>query len=524
MKLFYNAHLYKQDNDAFVCEGDSFKEFGRYSDLVNKYEYEEQIDLNGKYVYPGFNDSHMHLLNLGIFLCNISLYEHTSSIKEVQKHLREEIAKHPERTFFRGRGYNQDYFEEKRMLTRSDLDEVSTEVPILMTRACGHIGVCNSKAIEVLGIKADEKVEMGQFDLETGIFEEFALNMVYERVPKPDKKQLKEYLLKGIEHVNSYGVTSCHSEDFETCPGVDYKDIIAAYEELLEEGKLNVRINEQCQFPTIDGLKAFLADGYPHKLQNKHLRMGQLKLLADGSLGARTAFMTRDYKGQKDSKGLCLYSQEEMDEFVKLAYQNKMGTVVHCIGDGAIDIVLNSFKKVMKDDPDNKLHNGIVHVQITRKDQVEDIIKHNICCLVQSIFIDYDAKIVYEQVEKDIADTSYAFKTYLKGGVIVSNGSDSPVEEPDVLKGMECGITRTPVGYDTPYLIEEAFTVDEAIDTYTINGARLSNEESYKGLLKEGYLADFVVLDKDIAEVNKKDIHKIDVLETYLGSKLVYQR
>lgn len=522
MKLFINANIYKQNNNAFITENDTFKEFGMYESLKNKYQYDEVIDLNNGYVYPGFNDSHMHLLNLGIFLYNISLYQHTSSIEDLKTYLKEEIKKYPQGSFIRGRGYNQDYFSEKRMLTRSDLDEVSKDIPMVMTRACGHIGVVNSKAIEVLGIKADEKVEMGTFNLETGIFEEFALNMIYERIPKPNREQLKEYILRGLKHVNSYGVTSCQTDDFETCPGVDYKEVIAAYEELIAEGKMTARVNEQCQFPTLDGLKRFIEDGYPQKLQNNLLKMGPLKILSDGSLGARTAYMSEEYNDAKGERGTLIYKDQEIYDLIKYAYDHGMGSAIHCIGDGAIDQVLTAYKKVLKDDPTNKLNLGIVHTQITRADQVKDIIDYKIATLIQSIFIDYDSKIVYDRVDKETADTSYAFKTYYDNGVLISNGSDSPVEEPDVLRGMECAITRCSVGYDTPYVLKEALSVDEAINTYTINGAKVSFEDNIKGYLKENYLADFVVLEKAIDSVDKKDIHNIKILNTYLGAKRVY--
>ena len=141
----------------------------------------------------------------------------------------------------------------------------------------------------------------------------------------------------------------------------------------------------------------------------------------------------------------------------------------------------------------------------------------------QSIFLDYDNHIVEQRVGKDLASTSYSWKTLMDNGLIVSNGSDAPVEIPDALKGIECAITRTSIDGTGPYLPEQAFSVKEALDSFTINSAIGSFEEDYKGLIKEGYLADFVILDENPFEINKFSIHKIRVLKTYLNGRCVYE-
>lgn len=522
MKLFYNANIYKKDVDTFITDGDRFVEFGNYLSLANKYIYDEEIDLHNKFVYPGFNDSHMHLLNLGIFLDSISLYEHTSSIKDLQRYLKEQIVDYKDDSFIKCRGFNQDYFEEKRMLTRTDLDEVSTTRALIVVRACGHVAVLNSKAISLLGFLENQEIEKGAYNIENGLFEEYAINIINEKLPKPSIDDLKQYLLIGMKKLNSYGITSCQTDDFETLSNVDYKDIIKAYKSLEEEGKLSVRINEQCQFPTIDKFKEYIKNCYKKFRNDEYFKLGPLKLIGDGSLGARTAFLSKGYSDDQSNFGIAIYKQDELDELIKLANKNKIGVCVHCIGDACIDMVLNSYKKILKDVGYNPLQHGIVHVQSTRKDQVDDIIKYNIACYIQSIFIDYDSKVVYEKLGKELADSSYQFKTYLENGVITSNGSDAPVEMPDVLRGMECGITRCSIGSELPYLINQAFSIDQAIDTYTIEGAKMSFEQDHKGLLEKNFLADFVVLDQDIKKVPKKSIHEIKVLETYLGGNRVY--
>ncbi|MBQ1878736.1 MAG: amidohydrolase family protein, partial [Erysipelotrichaceae bacterium] len=142
----------------------------------------------------------------------------------------------------------------------------------------------------------------------------------------------------------------------------------------------------------------------------------------------------------------------------------------------------------------------------------------------QSVFLDYDNHIVTPRVGEKLASTSYSWKTLMNNGVIISNGSDAPVELPDVLKGIECAVTRTSLDGTGPYLKDQAFSVRQAIDSFTINGAIGSFEEDIKGKIKSGYLADFVILDRDPFETDPKEIHTINVLETYISGKCVYRK
>jgi len=165
---------------------------------------------------------------------------------------------------------------------------------------------------------------------------------------------------------------------------------------------------------------------------------------------------------------------------------------------------------------------GIVHCQITRPDQLEKMIKMKLNIYAQSIFLDYDIHIVNERVGKELAGTSYSWKTLMDGGLNVSNGSDCPVELPNVLGGIYCAVTRRDLKGCEPYLEDQAFTVKEAIDSFTQNSAVSSFEENIKGRIKEGFLADFTVLDKDLFSIDPSEISDVKVIGTYLGGKKVY--
>ena len=244
-------------------------------------------------------------------------------------------------------------------------------------------------------------------------------------------------------------------------------------------------------------------------------------MLGDGALGARTAFLSIPYADDSTTYGIPVYSKELMEAMISYANQNNMQVAVHTIGDACLDWVLGAYEKALVEYPREDHRHGIVHCQIMRADQWEKIEKLKLHVYAQTIFLDYDINIVKERVGEDLAQTSYAWKTLMKRGVTVSNGSDAPVEFPDVMAGIQCAVTRKTLNGQKEYLPEEAFTVKEAIDSYTVQGARASFEEEKKGKIKEGMFADFVILDENLFEVSKERIKEVKILETYLGGKLV---
>ena len=199
-----------------------------------------------------------------------------------------------------------------------------------------------------------------------------------------------------------------------------------------------------------------------------------------------------------------------------------MPVAVHAIGDACLDQVLNAIENAQAAQPRSDPRHGIVHCQITRPDQLERIRRLGLHVYAQSIFLDYDNHIVEQRAGKELASSSYHWKTLLNHGVSVSNGSDCPVELPNVMAGMECAVTRTSLDGTGPYLPEEAFSVQEALDSFTWRSAEASFEEAYKGKIAPGYLADFTVLDDNPFETEARRIHEIKVIGCYLGGKRVF--
>ncbi len=523
--LVYTGQLPLQQ--AFTVENGRFTFVGGNGEAL-ALPADETVDLQGAFVCPGFNDSHMHLLNFGQSLSAAPLHEHTSSLEDMLSCL---AAAAPGRGgWIMGRGWNQDYFADvQRMPTRWDLDRVSLDRPICATRACGHALAVNGRALQLLGIDKDTpQVEGGQIGFENGepngLFFDNAMSLVTSAIPAPTKEEVKNMLRAACRAANSYGITGCQSDDYCVFRGLDREVINQAYRELEESGELTLRVYEQANITTVPELEAFIAAGNITGAGSERFKIGPLKLLGDGALGARTAYLSRPYADDPTTRGLSVFTAEEFDALISCANSHGMQVAVHCIGDACLDLVLDAIEKALREHPRADHRHGIVHCQISRPDQLERIGRLGLHIYAQSIFLDYDIHIVAERAGKELAQSSYSWKTAASYGATVSNGSDCPVELPRVMAAIQCAVTRCDLKGHGPYLPNEAFTVGEAIDSFTKAGAYSSFEEKEKGSIRPGMLADFTVLGADPFTVDTDSIKDIPVLATYVGGEAVYRR
>ena len=533
--IYYNGRIYTGQlpfQEAFAVEGSRFLQVGDTEQLLRLAGEEDTlVDLDGHFVCAGFNDSHMHLLNLGQFLYGAQLAGHTSSLSELLSFLKDYLLAHPvcEGQWVTGRGWNHDYFSDTdRMPDRRDLDAVSTDVPIVITRACGHCCVVNSCALALAGIDSDTPDppggtigrENGQPD---GRLYENAMDMLTGVLPVPDKETIKDMLRLGCAELNRYGVTSVQSDDYNVFPTVPFELVNEAYRELEESGELSVRVYEQSFFTTLDGLRHFVESGNITGTGSDMFRIGPLKMVGDGSLGSRTAHLSVPYRGGNGGRGYSLFSDEHMNAMVSYAHAHGMQVAIHAIGDACLDQVLNAMELALREHPRADHRHGVVHCQVSRLDQLERIRALHLHVYAQSIFLDYANHIENRLLPPVLTQSSYSWKTLLESGVSVSNGSDCPVELPNVMEGIECAVTRQSLDGTGPYLPHEAFSVQEALDSYTIHGAEASFDEHRKGRIREGYLADFVILGQDPFQCEPRQIHSIPILASYLNGICVYR-
>ncbi len=505
-----------QNCTAFVIEDHSFIYTGNDKEAIEMAD--KIIDLQGKCVLPGFIDSHMHLLNIGSFLANLDL-TNTKSSADILHMVSTEAEHAVPGTWITGRGFNQDNFHDGKLVTKEELDEAAPDHPVMLVRCCGHMICVNSKALELAGITKDTHVEGGTIDFEKGHLAENANELIKAAREEFSVQEIEELLVRAGEYCHQYGITSVHSDDFMTLTQ-HYDKVLQALINLDQKNLMKVRLHEQCQFASPEVFEEFLNDER-HLYYSPFLSLGTLKLLQDGSLGARTAALSRPYNDSPSEQGMIVIPEDVLSRYLFLAKEHHMGAAIHVIGDEACETVLNAYEKIS--DSENPLRNGLVHVQVTRPDQLKRIAKMKLHSYIQSIFVDYDARIVKDRIG-DLEDSSYAFKT-LYDTATISNGSDSPVELPDVLKGMECAVSRTSITDSSCTLnTKEALSVKEAIHSYTTGGAYASFEDYLKGKIQKDMLADFVILNKNPMEVPVHEIHTIQVLETWLDGKKVYSK
>lgn len=485
-----------------------------------------EVDLGGSFVCAGFIDSHMHLLNFGQTLTIAPLAQHTCSLEDMLACL---SGTEPGRGgWILGRGWNQDLFsDEKRMPTRRDLDRVSLTHPVCAVRACGHCLSLNSRALELLDITAETpQPEGGQILLENGtpngILLDNAMELALSAIPAPNVEETKAMIRSACAALNTRGITGCHSDDYSAFSNLPWETVNQAFRELEECGELTVRVYEQANFSDPEKLEAFLDNGNCTGTGSGSFRIGPLKLLGDGALGTRTAYLSRPYADDPESRGLSIFTQAEFDALIGLAHRRGMQVAVHCIGDACLDMVLNSLEKAMTAYPREDCRHGIIHCQITRPDQLARMARLGLHIYAQSIFLDYDIHIVEARAGRELAESSYSWKTLMKLGASVSNGSDCPVEFSDVMAGIQCAVTRRDLKGCAPYLPQEAFSVQEALDSFTKAGAYSAFREDSLGQIAPGYAADFVVLGENPFTVEPSSLKDIPVCMTFLNGQRVY--
>ncbi|MFT9497891.1 amidohydrolase [Anaerosolibacter sp.] len=535
--ILHNGRVVTMDSsqpeaEAVAIQGNKIIKVGSTAEIRQlKKDHTEMIDLGGKLLVPGFHDSHMHLLNYSLTLHQVDLRGVTSMGEFIQKGI--DFLSSREKTagfWLQGRGWNQDFFSEKTFPTRHDLDKITTEYPIVFARACGHVIVVNSKALAIAGVtKATSQLEGGHFDLDSegeplGIFRENALQLIYCHIPDPSLEEIKSMIIKGGHLALAQGITSVQSDDFQALPEKDFVKIIKAYESLRDNGMLPIRVYEQCLLPTIEKLQLFMSSGYQTGHGDEFFKLGPLKLLCDGSLGARTAYLRDPYTDDPATCGIPVYTQQELDQLVLTAHQGGMQLAIHCIGDGIMYMAFESIEKALNIQPKDDHRHGIIHCQITDKTLLYKFAELDVIAHIQPIFIDYDLHIVEQRIGKDRAQTSYNWHTMVDLGVAVACGSDCPVEPFDVLPGIYAAVTRKDLqGYPPQgWLPEQRLSVSQALYGFTMGAAYASFSEDIKGSISPGKLADMVVLSQDIFTIDPNVIKTTEVVMTILDGQIVY--
>lgn len=483
------------------------------------------IDLEGQTVVPGLADSHMHLVNLGAGMETVDLTSARSQ-QDLVRLGQEFLANNPQRSWIAGWGFNHDKFTNRAMPTRSDLDQISTGIPILFTRTCGHIAVANSKALELAGIGAHpQQPQGGQIDVDasgvpTGVLRESAIGLVRRLAPKPTVADYKRMLALATQHAVSLGLTSVHSDDLAG----HFAEVLQAYRELVEEDRLPIRVSLQIRLYTPDQLDEFLRVKEQFSFPPHTVDYGPVKVMTDGSLGGRTAALKEPYADDPTTSGVEVLDQETINRILVKAHDLGMQMSGHAIGDRAMEMLLNAFQLALERNPRPDARPRIIHAQITTPEILQRCLDLGVVCDIQPGFLGTDMHIVEQRIGKERMQTTYAWRTMREMGIPTAGGSDCPVETCNPLVGIQQAVTRQDMnGYpEGGWLPQEKLTLQEALELFTLGPAYCSFKEELLGSISVGKLADCVVLDQDPMTVEPQHIAQIRVKATYVGGRRRY--
>lgn len=483
--------------------------------------WDQTTDLKGAYVFPGFNDTHMHLLHYALFQKNVQL-SGAASIDEVVDRCRRRIeAEHP--AFLLGMGWNQETLAEGRLVNRQDMDRVSTDIPVCMLRTCGHVAACNSVMLErIRALRGVAPETISHVDFVNGILREDAMRLYMEVIPQMDGDFVRELVMEGQRALNQCGITCVHSDDLKVIPGMDAVQVVDVFRDMEAKGELTVRVYEQCLVdqPAFDAFKAVRNSMDDH---TSLFRTGPRKLLQDGSLGAKSAEMIDGYVDDPENHGIPIYTADELYQWIKAAHSDRMNVAVHAIGDLAIQQVCDTVERVQREDPWPQHRHGIVHAQTTTPALLRRMKDLGLHAYIQPIFIEADMEIIAERVGEDHARDCYNWKAMEDLGIRVSGGSDCPVEPFDILDNLRAAVTRKNRAGTKVYLPEQALTVEQGVRLFTSDAAWASYDEDCRGTLETGKLADLAILDRDLFDMNPDDFPMVTVLETVLNGQTVYR-
>jgi predicted amidohydrolase YtcJ len=468
------------------------------------------IDAKNKTVVPGLVDCHVHMTGFGQSLQSLEL-RNARSIKELQRKLREHAKKKSESSWILGGRWDHERFAEKRYPTRWDLDKAVKDKPVFLIRVCGHIGVVNTKALELAGITKETAVEGGKVDLDkktgkpNGVLRENALGLIWKTMPRPTQEKLEEACLLACKRAVEAGLTCVHwmiGSSSET----------RAIQKLCSEGRLPLRV--YLGIP-IDCLDELVSLGLVTGFGNDMVRIGFVKILADGSLGGHTAALKEPYSDKPETCGMMLYTQKELNRLVLKAHEAGLQLAIHAIGDHAIEVVLKAYERAQKDCFIKNRRHRIEHCSVLNPKLIKRMKQLDLIASLQPHFVESDFWAV-DRVGKIRARWVYPFKTLIHEGLIVASGSDCPVEPISPLLGVWAAVARKNTA-------EESLTAEEALKTYTINAAYASFDENKRGTIEVGKLADLTILSDDLLDIPPEDIRKIRVEMTIVNGNVVYK-
>ena len=544
LTLYKNGHIYTNDSGApwaaaMLVRGEEILAVGDEDEVVSLAEKGTRIvDLEGRFVMPGFNDAHVHLGSAGQDALAVRL-QGAATIDELQKRLMKALSQAKEGEWITGFGWDHTLWPEKRFPTRNDLDKVSPQNPVFLVHISGHVAVANSAALKVAGITATTpnptggEVEHDAKGAPDGMLKEgSAMSLVESKIPPPSNERRKKGIELALADVAANGVTSIQDNSLvdalgkggSASAGNDTWDDFRVYRELKSEGKLTVRITEWLPFAApLERLEQMRREG---GTTDPWLRTGALKMVTDGALGSRTAAMLAPYSDDVKTSGILTMEPEKLRSLA--IERDKAGFQLnfHAIGDRANRVSLDVFEAVAKVNGPRDRRDRIEHAQVVALSDIPRFASLQVIASMQPSHQTTDMRWAESRVGPDRIKGAYAWARIQKFGARLAFGTDYDVEVISPFRGLYACVTRElpdggPAGGWQP---QEKISLGDCIRAYTSGSAYAEFEEGKKGELKAGEFADFIVLSDDLTKIPPSQYTKVKVLRTVVGGRTVFQK
>jgi predicted amidohydrolase YtcJ len=470
----------------------------------------EVYDISGKTIMPGLIDSHCHFLWMGVAMKTMVLLNDTENIQEALLRVKQQVKEAEPGEWIIGRGWDESKWPENRYLNKIDIDAIAPDNPIILSRVCGHLVSINTKAMEVAGITRDtQDTEGGHVDKDehgenTGILRDCRY-LVHKAIPPTPMETLVESLEVASNHALSLGCTGIHDAGLGS-------NEVKAYQEANSGGKLKVKSYLMMRQEVTEGA---IATGLETSFGDGLVRMGPVKLMIDGSLGARTAALFDPYEDEPSTSGLLLEEPEVLAGKIKISHNAGLQTATHAIGDLAVEHVIDGIQEALRQSPRKDHRHRIEHCELTSSQQIERIKELGIVPDMQPNFIGEwsGPGSMYRQRLGERRDRmSNQYRQMLDEGIRVAFGSDGMPFNP--IYGIWSAVNHP--------IRENRISLEEAVMCYTLNSAYSGFQENETGSLEVGKLADVTVFNGDLTEIHKEEIRDATCFMTLVNGKILY--
>jgi hypothetical protein len=489
----------------------------------------EIIALQGRTVAPGFIDSHQHLSQVGTNLLQIDCSPGVcKSIAQIQRAVLKETRRKPRGEWIRGVGYDDTKTTGKGILSRWDLDEVTPEHPVFIQHVSGHWAVTNRKGLEAGGVQENTPDPKGGAygrDPQTGklngiLYEQAEFAYVFEGLtgqkpiipPFSLKDREKGLGLAGDMYLSS-GITSVNDALVSALS-------LETYQEAWKSGVLKLRVYMLITYEYLPHLQAL---GLKTGFGNEWLKVGGIKIIADGAIAGRTAFLSEPYVGTQDKGILVAESEEALHESIRQGHEAGFQVCVHANGDRVIEMTLDGFEKALQVLPRKDHRHRLEHCTVVNREILKRMKKLKLLAVPFGSYIHHHGEKMIPYYGPERVEMMFAHRSFLDYGIPVSGSSDNPCGPYEPLLAMQSCVTRKSAAGEV-LAAKQRISAEEALYLYTMASAYASFEENIKGSIEPGKLADLVVLGEDPRRVNPEEIKDIPVEMTMVGGEGKYAK